>query len=140
MNHLSLLLLLAGISVSAIAQPVIKRSIYFDTDKAYLREESLRTLEKLADTLKDFKSFELLIVGNTDAVGDSLYNIGLSQKRTEAVYYFFRAKKMCGCKLKTDAVGENKPVADNSTEDGKQRNRRVDVYVSIPGKKIAGKP
>lgn len=138
MKRIQLVALMCGLSLSLFGQqPMIKRCVYFDTDKAELREDGIKTLEKLVDTLSKLRSFEILICGNTDAVGDSLYNIRLSEKRSQAVYDYLRTKKMCGCKLKSESFGENKPAADNDSETGKQRNRRVEIYVTIPAKKTA---
>ena len=134
MKRILLVAIVIVFNLGLSAQPIVKRCVYFDTDSFVLREEGIATLEKLVDTLSKLKSFEILIVGNTDAVGDSSYNIKLSEKRSQAVYDYLRSKKMCGCKLKSESLGENKPVADNETELGKQRNRRVEIYVTIPNK------
>lgn len=134
-------MLMCSFSTGLFAQPIMKQCIYFDTDSFVLREDGLKTLGKLADTLSHIRSFEILIVGNTDNVGDSIYNIHLSEKRSLSVYNYFRSRKMCGCKLKSESLGENKPVVNNETETGRQQNRRVEIYVSFPAKKtMAGNP
>jgi OOP family OmpA-OmpF porin len=136
------LIALSGLaSLHGYSQTMLKRCVYFDTDKAEIREDGLQTLDKLVDTLTTVGAFKILIRGNTDAVGDSLYNIQLSEKRSQAVYDYLRSKKMCGCKLKIESNGENKPVADNESDTGKQRNRRVEIYVNfVPKKTLAYKP
>jgi OmpA-OmpF porin, OOP family len=141
MKWIPIVLFACLLSLGVSAQPVLKRCVYFDTDSFALRDDGIRTLEKLVDTLTGFRSFEVHIKGNTDAVGDSLYNATLSEKRSQAVYDYLRSRKMCGCKLKVESFGESRPVADNNSETGKQRNRRVEIYVVIPAKKtIAGQP
>jgi OmpA family len=106
------------------------RSLYFATDKADLTPESQKTLGELADSLSKFSAYALHIEGNTDADGSEDYNKKLSSARVEAARFFLINRGVPNDAFnKKDALGESKPIADNVTDDGKQRNRRVDISV-----------
>lgn len=108
----------------------LTRSLYFASDKADLTAESQKTLGELADSLAQFSSYALHIEGNTDADGDDNYNKKLSSARVEAARFFLVKRGVPQDAFnKKDALGESKPIADNTTDDGKQRNRRVDISV-----------
>lgn len=111
-------------------QSTIKTSIYFEVDTFTLSNEHQKRLDKVTDTLKKLNIQEIVLRGNTDADADSAYNIRLSIKRVTSVKNYLAAKGIDLSKIKTDYYGENKPIADNKTETGKQKNRRVDIIAS----------
>ena len=102
--------------------------IYFDTDKADLKPESQPTLQEIAKLLKQDPSLKLCVVGHTDNVGAFDYNIGLSQRRAAAVVKELAAKHgIAAARLKPAGVGMLSPVAPNDHEEGRAKNRRVEL-------------
>jgi OmpA family len=127
---LLLLFVFTPLSIWAQFDGSLTRSLYFATDKADLTAESQKTLGELADSLAQFSSYALHIEGNTDADGSGAYNQKLSSTRVEAARLFLVNRGVPSAAFnKKDALGESKPIADNATDDGKQRNRRVDISV-----------
>ncbi len=123
-------LFLAPLSISAQFDGSLTRSLYFATDKVDLTVESQKTLGELADSLSKFSAYALHIEGNTDADGSEEYNKKLSSGRVEVARFFLVNRGVPNDAFnKKDALGESKPIADNTTDDGKQRNRRVDIVV-----------
>jgi OmpA-OmpF porin, OOP family len=102
--------------------------IYFDTDKADLKPESQPTLQEIAKLLQQDPALKLHIVGHTDNVGAFDYNIGLSQRRAAAVVKDLTAAHgIAAARLRPAGVGMLAPVAPNDTEDGRAKNRRVEL-------------
>jgi hypothetical protein len=124
------LLFFTPLSMSAQFDGSLTRSLYFASDKADLTAESQKTLSELADSLAKFSAYALHIEGNTDADGAEEYNKKLSSARVEAARFFLINRGIPQDAFnKKDALGESKPIADNISDDGKQRNRRVDISV-----------
>lgn len=102
--------------------------IYFDTGKADIKPESDSALSEIAKLLKNDASLKIYVVGHTDSVGSFDSNMKLSRDRAEAV-----TKALTGTygiapdRLKSHGVSSLSPVASNDTEDGKQKNRRVEL-------------
>ena len=102
--------------------------IYFDTDKADIKPESKPALEEMAKLLKAFPDLRVLIVGHTDSTGDREYNMGLSRRRAEAVVKSLRDHYgIAASRLIPAGVGMLAPVASNRTEEGRAKNRRVEL-------------
>lgn len=102
--------------------------IYFDTDKADLKPESQPTLQEIAKLLKQDASLKLYIVGHTDNVGGFDYNIGLSERRATAVVKALTATHgIAATRLTPAGVGMLSPIAPNDREDGRAKNRRVEL-------------
>lgn len=116
----------------------IKTSVYFETDSFAITPDFEKRLNSFADTAQKLAIRGILLRGNTDSDADSLYNIRLSEKRVVTVKKYLVSKGITDTLIHFDFYGENKPIADNETEKGKQRNRRVDVILSatIPVKNI----
>lgn len=106
---------------------VALRGILFDTGKATIKPESEPLLDEVATLLKDDASLELTIEGHTDNVGQKPANLELSKRRAAAVKAALVARGIVDARLATQGYGDTKPVADNSTEDGRAKNRRVEL-------------
>lgn len=104
---------------------LLQESIYFESAKNDLSAQSIATLDNLIDSLKKYNNYTIYIKGNTDNVGDSVYNKLLSQKRIEATMNFLISKGVSDTSFTRIAFGEELPIADNSSERGKQMNRRA---------------
>ncbi len=102
--------------------------IYFDFDKAEIKPESKPAFEEIAAFLKAHPEIKLYIVGHTDNIGRLEYNFELSKRRAEAVMKELVEKYgISGDRLKAFGVGPLAPVASNSTEEGRAKNRRVEL-------------
>jgi outer membrane protein OmpA-like peptidoglycan-associated protein len=103
--------------------------ILFDFDKATLRRNVEFNLVKIATILNQFEEMKILIEGHTDSIGTEEYNLGLSKRRAQAVQEFLISQDVDESRLSSEGYGESHPVADNSTEEGRQLNRRVDLVI-----------
>jgi outer membrane protein OmpA-like peptidoglycan-associated protein len=102
--------------------------IYFDTNKSEVKAESKPALEEIAKLLKQDPSLKLKVVGHTDMVGSVEANMKLSQARGEAVVKALVGQHgIAAARLKGYGVGPLAPVASNDTEDGRAKNRRVEL-------------
>lgn len=105
--------------------------IHFDTDEATIQEESAPTLSDIAGLLEQQSDLELGVVGHTDATGAVDYNMDLSTRRAEAVVdYLVSNHGIDPGRLTAKGLGPWSPVASNEYEDGRARNRRVELIRS----------
>jgi len=103
--------------------------ILFGFDSSALRSESKENIEELAETLKKYDDTRILIEGHTDSKGSEDYNQQLSVERATSVGDYLRTLGVAGGRIIEKGYGELQPVADNSTETGRQKNRRVEVAI-----------
>ena len=102
--------------------------IYFDTGKTEIKPESEPTLKEIAKLLQQNPQLNLHIVGHTDSVGELAYNMDLSRRRATAVVQVLTSKHgVAGARLRAEGVGPLSPVASNDTEEGRAKNRRVEL-------------
>ncbi len=104
--------------------------ILFDSDTAALRSESNAQVANIAAILKAFPDVQLKIGGYTDNSGDAAGNLKLSAERATSVMNAIAVLGIDAARLKAEGYGPEHPVADNATEDGRQKNRRVSVRVT----------
>jgi OmpA family len=131
-RHIILTFLTVVFGLTAYGQKnLLQKSIYFETAKFDLTTDSKTALDNLADSLKSFQTYKIFIKGNTDNIGDSIFNKKLSEQRVLATQQYFISKGISPTVFSTSAFGEEKPIGDNSTEEGKQKNRRVDISISF---------
>lgn len=108
--------------------------IYFDFDKAEIKPESAPQLEQLVAFLKNNPAMNVLIVGHTDDQGAFDYNLSLSQKRAQAVVDTLATKHgVARSRLIPAGAGMVAPIASNRTEEGRARNRRVEIVERYSG-------
>ena len=102
--------------------------LYFDTGKAVLKPESDAALEQVALVLKGNPSLSLYVVGHTDSTGQVAANVDLSERRAEAaVKALVERYGIASNRLKPKGVGPYAPIGANRTEDGRAKNRRVEL-------------
>ncbi|AGF77125.1 outer membrane protein/peptidoglycan-associated (lipo)protein [Desulfocapsa sulfexigens DSM 10523] len=107
--------------------------IYFDTDKSTIKPESTDTLEQIAKLLQDKTDLNLLVVGHTDNVGSFGYNLKLAQDRAGAVVRELGQKYgVQPDRLKPVGVSYACPVSSNRSENGRSKNRRVELVEHTP--------
>ena len=100
--------------------------IYFDYDKDSLKVEYNSYLKDMVRVVLDHTDLRIKITGHTDADGSNEYNKELSERRAKSIQDFFVKCGLPPHKVVTDFKGEEEPVDNNKTDNGKQRNRRVD--------------
>lgn len=107
---------------------VATQGIYFDSGSDKIRPESTPTLVEIAEMLKDHPDLDLLIEGHTDNVGTPASNLALSDRRAAAVrQVLVDTYKIDGNRLTTQGFGDTVPAAPNTTPEGRQQNRRVEL-------------
>jgi len=107
--------------------------ILFATGKDILMPGAIDTIDKLAAFLKKYPNRSVLIEGHTDNVGGETYNLGLSQRRADAVGAALISKGISENRITAKGYGESRPVASNATSGGRQQNRRVEIVISDEG-------
>jgi OOP family OmpA-OmpF porin len=103
--------------------------VYFDTDKATVRPESLNVLRQAADRLAERPNVRVRVIGHTDSRNSAAYNLDLSQRRAETVVSFLIDQGIAADQLVAVGRGESEPIASNETESGRAENRRVEYEV-----------
>jgi OmpA-OmpF porin, OOP family len=109
------------------ANGFIALDILFDTGKSTIKKESIAIIEQIYEMLRTNASLKVSIEGHTDNTGTPAGNKSLSESRAKAVMDVLVAKGIDKSRLFYKGWGEEKPVADNRTEEGKAKNRRVEI-------------
>lgn len=104
----------------------VLQNIFFDVDKYDLKEKSVTELQKILKFLKENPSFKVEISGHTDNVGADAYNLQLSQRRAQSVFNYLVENGIDARRLSPKGYGASKPLALNTTEEGRQQNRRIE--------------
>jgi len=100
--------------------------IYFDTNKATIKDKSIPKLDEALEVLKKFPSLRIEVAGHTDSKGDDADNLKLSQERAAAVKTYFTDRGIDGGRIETRGAGEVEPVESNDTKKGRAKNRRIE--------------
>jgi OOP family OmpA-OmpF porin len=109
----------------------VRLNVEFDFDKADIRPRYHDELKTVGDFMNKYPDVNMAIEGHTDSIGTDEYNQRLSQRRVDSVKNYIVEKfNIDGKRIKATGYGESRPIADNSTDEGRQRNRRVEA-VSI---------
>jgi len=103
--------------------------ILFDVNKSDLRPVAQDNLAQLSTILKKYEDTNIIIAGYTDSDGSDAYNQTLSEQRAKSVGTYLAMNNVASSRITEVGYGETKPVADNSTAEGKQANRRVEVAI-----------
>jgi len=122
------------LSVNQAEQQIIdaalkNRIIEFESGSAVLAASGIQILEEMTVALKRVGGKKVKILGHTDSSGDAQKNILLSQQRADAVKTYLINKNIPAESLTTEGLGSNKPVADNTTAEGRKKNRRIEFEV-----------
>jgi outer membrane protein OmpA-like peptidoglycan-associated protein len=111
----------------AAPQKLVLEGVNFDFDKATLRQEDIGSLNDDVAALKAWGDVDIEVAGHTDSMGSDAYNMRLSRQRAEAVRNFLISRGVAADRLTAKGYGEAQPVADNATEEGRFKNRRVEL-------------
>jgi OOP family OmpA-OmpF porin len=106
---------------------LILEGVNFDNDKATLHPEAIAILDQAAATLQEWGDVKVEVAGHTDSVASDAYNLQLSQRRANAVRDYLISKGIAAERLTAKGYGESMPIADNATEEGRFKNRRVEL-------------
>lgn len=104
-------------------------NLQFATGSAVIKEESYEALNKLAQLLKAKPNYLVSIEGHTDNVGSSAVNLTLSKQRAQAVRKYLVEKGIDAKRIFTEGYGDSKPIATNTTAEGRKKNRRVEFLI-----------
>ncbi|MCR4860192.1 MAG: OmpA family protein [Bacteroidales bacterium] len=110
--------------------------ILFDFNKSTLKPEAKVQLDKFAAEMSDMTETGITVNGHTDNVGSEAANKKISLARAESVGNYLNTKGIDQSRITTNGLGYDQPVADNSTEDGRAQNRRVEIFITANEKMI----
>jgi OmpA-OmpF porin, OOP family len=108
----------------------LKQTVFFDTNKATIKPVSFPLLNDVAAALRDNAKITVEVQGHTDSQGDDAFNKKLSQRRAESVKTYLTGKGVDAARMTPMGYGEDVPIADNRTADGRSQNRRVEFVIT----------
>lgn len=111
----------------------VRNEILFDFDSYALRGTSRDELREMAEVFNRYGDTRIVVAGHTDSKGSAAYNERLSERRASAVANYLEDLGVRGSRLDSYGYGESRPKSDNSSASGRQRNRRVELYVRANG-------
>ncbi|MGB7786158.1 MAG: OmpA family protein [Salinimicrobium sp.] len=103
--------------------------VYFATDKYAIEGQSREALQSLANIFKEYPKTNILVEGHTDSTGSEAYNLTLSKNRAQAVTNFLTMQGIDPGRIETKWYGESQAKYDNSTVEGRSKNRRVELAI-----------
>lgn len=107
----------------------LNSEVSFALNKSDIKPAFYPTLDKLAEVLQKYNQTVVHVVGFTDSTGSYDYNMALSQRRADSVARYLEQRGVPYSRVRTEGRGENEPRETNSTEAGRQLNRRVEIYI-----------
>ncbi|MDP4979778.1 MAG: OmpA family protein, partial [Desulfobacterales bacterium] len=115
------------------AAPVLERKIiiYFKRNSNELPDESYQTLNRIADFMQHSTPARISIKGYTDSTGDYSYNVSVSRFRANTIKTYLVGKGVDPDNIKADGLGPENPIATNNTAEGRRKNRRVEIELSV---------
>lgn len=128
-----------GVQVTQTADNQLKldvpSDVSFDVGRADIKPNFAPVLDRFAQTLNENKATKVRIVGHTDSTGSDAINDPLSVNRAASTRSYLAARGVDSARIAIDGRGSREPVADNGTEAGRAKNRRVEIFVgeSAPG-------
>ncbi len=126
-----------GIEVARTADNQLKlnvpNDVSFDVNSANIKPELRTVLDAFANSLRGDPNAHLSIIGHTDSTGSDAINNPLSLERARSVRDYLATRGVPASKIETAGRGEREPIADNNSDSGRARNRRVEMYLREPG-------
>lgn len=120
-----------GLRVSATSQAVLDRAldsrvIEFEHGSAMLTPAGMRIIDEMADAMRRMSGAKVEVIGHTDSVGNPASNLALSRARADSVKTYLVKKGIATELISTSGMGADHPIANNATEEGRKRNRRIE--------------
>jgi len=103
--------------------------VFFDTNKSDVKGTSAAALNKMVAIFNEYPDTNILVEGHTDSAGAEEYNMNLSKQRAESVTNYLTSQGISANRLTTKWYGEEQPIGDNTTPEGKTKNRRVELAI-----------
>lgn len=100
-------------------------NLTFRLGSADIKESSFEALDKIVNFLRDNDDYQLIVIGHTDSSGSDSFNQTLSENRANAVKTYIASKGIKNSRIESMGKGESEPIANNSTAEGREKNRRV---------------
>lgn len=119
----------AATEQKVIDQALANRIIEFESGSTVLTPVGQKILDEMAIAINKVGNKSIKIIGHTDSQGNATTNLGLSLQRANAVKTYLIGKGVNAALLSTEGLGSTQPVADNATEDGRRKNRRIEFSV-----------
>jgi outer membrane protein OmpA-like peptidoglycan-associated protein len=113
-----------------VGSHIALRNIFFDFNKSTLRKESNAELQRVIDLLKKYPTLKIEISGYTDSKGTQAYNLKLSSARAKSVVTYLTTHGIAASRLTSKGYGADNPVATNTTDEGRQLNRRTEFKIT----------
>lgn len=110
-------------------KPIVLNNVLFEFGKANLLENSKTELNKIVRIMREYKDIKIVISGHTDEIGKREDNLNLSNARAKAVFEYLVSQGIEEYRLHYTGRGFYEPLADNKTEAGRRKNRRVEFYI-----------
>jgi len=104
--------------------------VTFAVDSTEISPAFQGTLDQIANSLVQYPNSLIDVYGHTDSTGSDQYNLDLSQRRADAVANYLVMRGVSRARIQTQGYGERYPIADNSTPEGRARNRRVEIKIT----------
>lgn len=123
---------LEGATVQRVGEGILitfNEGMNFAVDSYSLPPEGRANLDDLAAVLQKYEDTDILIEGHTDNTGADSYNMELSERRAETARKFLISQGINATRISSVGYGEDQPIGDNSTEEGRKTNRRVEVAI-----------
>lgn len=118
-----------GSKQAVLDQALANRTIEFQSGSANLTAQGIAVLEQMATAMRSIGTARVRISGHTDNVGARAANVALSQSRADAVRRYLESAGIEASRMSVQGLGPDRPVADNSSADGRARNRRIEFTV-----------
>lgn len=125
-----------GVDVTRTADNQLKvnvpNDISFDTGRSNIKPDLRSVLDNFANGLQNDQSVVVRVVGHTDSTGSDAINDPLSVDRAQSVRDYLAGRSVPASRIETSGRGSHEPIADNSTDAGRAKNRRVEIFLREP--------
>lgn len=107
------------------------KAVQFETNQATLKNQSFAVLDEVVEIMRQYPDYTLSISGHTDNIGDERDNLRLSEARAKKCYEYFMFRGIKSNRLRYAGFGENRPISENDTKEGREQNRRVEFELIL---------
>lgn len=108
---------------------IMPNAITFNTNEDVIKTSANGVLDSVALVAKEYTKTNLQVIGHTDSTGNDKINIPLSQRRAAAVANYLQLRGVSAARIASAGMGSSNPIASNATAEGREQNRRVEIYL-----------